>query len=148
MLQAVKITPADSVLEVGTGTGYVTACLAQLAHSITSIDIYPEFVDAAAERLTDLGVDNVTLECMDAVSQLPGGKFDAIVISASMPELDPRFVEALHASGRLFVVVGKRPVMYAMLVTRRADGNMDTAELFETDIPPLVTSQRRGEFSF
>lgn len=148
MLQAVKISPADSVLEVGTGTGYVTACLAQLAHSITSIDIYPEFVDAAAERLTDLGVDNVTLECMDAVSQLPGGKFDAIVISASMPELDPRFVEALHASGRLFVVVGKRPVMYAMLVTRRADGNMDTAELFETDIPPLVTSQRRGEFSF
>lgn len=148
MLQAVKIKPADSVLEIGTGTGYVTACLAQLAHSVTSIDIYPEFVDAAAERLADLGIDNVTLECMDAVSQLPDGKFDVIVISASMPELDPRFVEALHAGGRLFVVVGKPPVMYAMLVTRRADDNMDTAELFETDIPPLVASQRRGEFSF
>ena len=148
MLQAVKITPADRVLEVGTGTGYVTACLAQLANSVTSIDIYPEFVDAAAERLEDLGVDNVSLECMDAVSELPDGKFDAIVVSASSPELDLRFMEALHPGGRLFIVVGQAPAMRALLITRHDDGSMETEELFETNIPPLVATERRAEFSF
>jgi protein-L-isoaspartate(D-aspartate) O-methyltransferase len=148
MLQAVNITKSDKVLEVGTGTGYVTACLAQLADSVTSIDIYPEFVDSAAKRLAHLGVDNVFLESMDAVCQLPGGKFDAILVSASAPELDMRYVDALNAGGRLFIVVGETPVMQALLVTRIADGEIQTEELFETNIPPIVAPERHAEFSF
>jgi len=148
MLQAVNIVKSDRVLEIGTGTGYVTACLAQLADSVTSIDIYPEFVDSAAKRLADLGIDKVALECMDAVDRLPGGKFDAMIISASTPELDMRFVDALNPGGRLFVVVGEAPVMQALLITLNADGETETEELFETNIPPIVAPQRHAEFSF
>lgn len=148
MLQAVSVVKSDRVLEIGTGTGYVTACLAQLADSVMSIDLYPEFVNSAAKRLADLGIDNVSLECMDAVGQLPDGKFDAILVSASTPELDMRFVDALNPDGRLFTVVGDAPVMQALLVTCNADGEIQTEELFETNIPPIVAPERHAEFLF
>ena len=148
MLQAVNIVKSDRVLEVGTGSGYVTACLAQLAGSVQSIDIFPEFVAAATKRLADLDIGNASLQAMDAVTELPAAKFDAILVSASMPEMDMRFVDALNEGGRLFIVVGHAPVMQALLVTRGADDEIATAELFETNIPPLVAPEPLAKFSF
>lgn len=148
MLQAVNIGKSDRVLEIGTGTGYVTACLAQLAASVTSIDVFPDFVESAALRLGELGVGNVEIKCMDAARELPDGKFDAIVVSASAPELDRRFVDALNPGGRLFIVIGESPVMQALLVTRTDEGEPVLEELFETSIPPLVAPARPVEFLF
>lgn len=148
MLQAVDVGQSDNVLEIGTGTGYVTACLAQLAATVTSIDIFPEFVESAKLRLGEQGIDNVSLHCMDALSELPDGNFDAIVVSASAPELDQRLVDALNPGGRLFVVVGKSPVMQALLITRTNEGDTVREELFETDIPPLVSPAKPAEFLF
>ena len=148
MLQAVNVVKSDRVLEVGTGSGYVTACLSQLAGSVQSIDIFPEFVDAATKRLADLAIGNASLQAMDAVTELPAGKFDAILVSASAPEMDMRFVDALNKGGRLFIVVGQAPVMQALLVTRGADRDVATEELFETNIPPLVAPESRAKFSF
>jgi protein-L-isoaspartate(D-aspartate) O-methyltransferase len=147
LLQALHVNPGDEVLEIGTGTGYLTACLAEVARSVTSIDIFGDFVAAAKERLADNRIENVLLHCMDAMSELPNGKFDAIAVTGSIAELDERFIDALKVGGRLFVVVGESPAMHALLVTRTNDGR-EVKELFETDIPALVSAETRAVFSF
>lgn len=148
ILQAVDIEASESVLEIGTGTGYLTACISRLAGSVTSIDLYPSFIEYAGNRLEDDGVENVTLLQMDASVQLPGEKFDVVIVTASVPEADERFASLLRPGGRLFVVIGESPSMTATLQTRGEDGELATRGLFETDIPPLVTATERQRFSF
>ena len=148
ILQAVDIGAGESVLEIGTGTGYLTACIARLAGSVTSIDLHKSFIEYAAERLDDDGVENVTLTQMDASVELPEDEFDVVIISASVPEADERFPALLRPGGRLFVVIGESPSKTATLVTRDADGELTATGLFETDIPPLVRANERQQFSF
>jgi protein-L-isoaspartate(D-aspartate) O-methyltransferase len=147
LLQALSIQPSDDVLEVGTGSGYLTACLAKLCSSVTSIDLYDDFVAAAKRRLDDSETDNVTLHCMDATSTLPEGDFDAIVVTSAVPRVDERFIQALKPGGRLILVVGQSPTMEVRLITReQADWRAEV--LFETDIPRLVNMAGTAEFSF
>ena len=148
ILQAVDIGPADDVLEIGTGTGYLTACLSTLASTVMSIDIFPDFIESAQERLDALGVDNVSLQCMDAMQALPDRRFDAVVVTASIPHLDDRFTALLNPGGRLFVVVGDSPLMRATLITRGEGDAIDAESLFETDVPRLIADWRPAEFSF
>ena len=148
ILQALEIRPGDDVLEIGTGTGYLTACLAEIAGFVTSIDIFDDFVAMARKKLADTGIDNVSLHCMDALAELPEGQFDAIAVTGSVAEVDKRFIEALQPGGRLFVVVGESPLMRAMLITRNPHGGEQVADLFETDIPPLVSARKPPVFSF
>ena len=148
ILQAVDIQANESVLEIGTGTGYLTRCLSATAARVTSIDLYADFIDAARDRLGDDGVENVDLQCMDAAIELPDGEFDVVVVSASLPEFDERFAERLRPGGRLFVVIGGKPAMTATLVSRDVNGELSSAGLFETDIPALVRSGERPRFSF
>jgi protein-L-isoaspartate(D-aspartate) O-methyltransferase len=148
ILQAVDLRAGDRVLEIGTGTGYLTSCIARLAGSVVSIDLYDDFVRGARSALDRDGVNNVTLHCMDATAELPDGDFDVIIVTASMPAVDPRFVDALKPGGRLFVVVGDAPAMTAMLAERQDGGETTTDALFETDIPALVAPSRPPEFSF
>lgn len=148
ILQFVDIQPQDSVLEIGTGTGYLTACISRLAGSVTSIDLHDEFVRNAAENLAEDGADNVTLNTMDASIELPGDDFDVVIVSASVSEADDRFAALLRPGGRLFVVVGGSPAMTATLMTRAEDGKLTSSGLFETDIRPLVMASRRPQFSF
>ena len=148
ILQSVDIKPADDVLEIGTGTGYLTACLSTLASTVLSIDIFPEFVETAKARLDDLGVDNARLECMDAMRELPDGQFDVVVVTGSVPELDDRFVALLRPGGRLFVVIGESPLMRATLITRGEDDAFDEETLFETDVPRLIADWSPPDFSF
>jgi protein-L-isoaspartate(D-aspartate) O-methyltransferase len=148
ILEAVDATEEGRVLEIGTGTGYLTACLAELAGHVTSIDIHVDFIKAARQRLAAAGVDNVTLDTMDATLQLPGGPFDVVVVSGSIERFDPRFVEILNPGGRLFVVVGEAPVMEARLVTRRSGSDWHSESLFETCLRPLVNGARPDEFLF
>jgi protein-L-isoaspartate(D-aspartate) O-methyltransferase len=148
MLQALDIKPSDKVLEIGTGSGFITACLARLAKSVTSIDLYEDFQKTAAADLADSGISNFDLHVMDATQQLPDGKFDVIAVTGSIQKFDPRLVMALTDGGRLFVVVGSSPNMDARLVRRTGENDWQTTSLFETQLPALVNAGLAPQFSF
>jgi protein-L-isoaspartate(D-aspartate) O-methyltransferase len=148
VLQALGLDGSESVLEIGTGSGFLTACLAGLSRQVTSIDIHADFVDSAERKLADAGIDNVELLQMDATQELPDGHFDAIAVTGSIQSFDPRFVEALSPHGRLFVVVGDSPAMEAKLIERTDEHDWQSLSLFETDIAPLVHGTLPQQFSF
>ena len=148
VLQALGLDGDERVLEVGTGSGFLTACLASLAAKVTSIDIYDDFLKAAAGNLEHCGVSNVELLQMDATLELPEGGYDAIAVTGSLQTFDPRFVEALNPQGKLFVVVGNAPAMQAKLVERTDDSDWLTLSLFETTLAPLVNGALPPQFSF
>lgn len=148
MLQALAIQPTDRALEIGTGSGFITACLGCLASEVTSIDLYEDFQAAAAANLEDSGVTNFDLQIMDGTQELPEGEFDVIAATGSIEVFDPRLVMALNPGGRLFVVVGASPNMEARLVTRTGENDWQTRSLFETDLPALVNGGLPAQFSF
>lgn len=148
LLQALNLARHERVLEVGTGSGFMTACLARLAAHVTSIDIYDDFLTSAARKLAACELNNVELLQMDAMQELPQGAFDAIAVTGSIQFFDPRFVEALGPRGRLFIVEGDPPAMQAKLVERVSDRDWRTVSLFETDLAPLVHGALPPQFSF
>jgi protein-L-isoaspartate(D-aspartate) O-methyltransferase len=148
ILQAVNVKAGDRVLEIGTGTGYLTSCIARIAGSVTSIDLYEDFIHAAKAALERDGIANATVLQMDATTDLPDGSFDVVIITGSLPEEDPRFIDKLGPGGRLFVVVGAPPAMRALRVTRADNSETTTEQLFETNIPALVAPARAPVFAF
>jgi len=148
VLQALVPTPADKVLEIGTGTGFLTACLVRLADTVTSIEVHEEFVVSARANLEDSGISNVELLTMDATQELPDDHYDVIAITGSTQTLDSRFAMALNPGGRLFVVVGDSPAMDARVITRTGDDDWQTDSLFETELAPLVNGSKPPQFLF
>ena len=148
LLQALGLRGGENVLEIGTGSGFMTACLATLSARVTSVDIYEDFVASAERKHAAAGIDNVELQQMDATRALPDGQFDAIAVTGSIQSFDPRLVEALSPHGRLFVVLGDSPAMEAKLIQRTEEHDWQTLSLFETDIAPLVHGASPPQFSF
>ncbi len=150
MLQALDVQPGDRVLEIGTGTGYTAACLAQLGRSVHSVDIHRDFVEAASKRLRELGAENVTLDTEDAGRGFsdPQRRFDAIAVTGSLPTLHYGFHNSLDIGGRLFLIVGTAPIMEALLITRMGEQEWATESLFETDLPSLRNLDAPSSFSF
>lgn len=148
LLQALGLHGDEHVLEIGTGSGFMTACLAHLASQVTSIDIYDDFVDSAQQKMAQVGIDNVSISQMDATQELPAGQFDAIAVTGSIQVFDPRLVDALADHGRLFVVVGDSPAMEAKLIERTGEHDWKTISLFETDLKPLVHGALPPQFTF
>lgn len=148
ILQALHPARSHAVLEVGTGSGFLTACLARFAATVVSIDIHDDFLDAAAARLEELEIDNVELAKMDATRELPEQQFDVVAVTGSIASFDPRFVMALKPGGRLFVIVGEAPVMEARLVERIGENDWQSRSLFETCIAPLVNAGPPPRFIF
>jgi protein-L-isoaspartate(D-aspartate) O-methyltransferase len=148
LLQALELDRNDHVLEIGTGSGFLTACLAKLAAAVTSIDIHGDFVRDAAGKLASAGIDNVALRTMDATQELPGDRYDAIAVTGSIETFDPRLVDALRPGGRLFVVVGSPPVMEARIVRRSGNADWSSESLFETKLAPLVHGTLPPPFIF
>ena len=148
VLQALDLRANDHVLEIGTGSGFLTACLAKLAGTVTSVDIHGDFVRDAARKLAGARIDNVELQTMDATLELPGNRYDAIAVTGSIETFDSRFVDALRPGGRLFVVVGSPPVMDARLVRRTGDTDWNSESLFETSLGPLVHGTLPPQFVF
>jgi protein-L-isoaspartate(D-aspartate) O-methyltransferase len=136
LLQALALQPQDEVLEVGTGSGYVTACLARMAREVVSIDVHEDFVRGARARLDRLGVGNTRLETGDIFQYAPGRQFDAIAVTGAVATLPGSFAEWLKPGGRLFVVHGASPVQSAVRGTL-VHGKLQLEGLFETDIPYL-----------
>jgi protein-L-isoaspartate(D-aspartate) O-methyltransferase len=148
ILQALELDRTQKILEIGTGSGFLTACLATLSAHVTSVEIFEPLSKQAGDRLADAGIANIDLHCMDGTAELPPGRYDAIVLTGSVHRFDPRYVEALGAGGRLFVIVGDPPIMDGRLLRRIDDSNWASESLFETCLAPLINAGRPPQFVF
>ena len=149
LVQELEINPKDKILEIGTGSGYMTALLAALGGHVHSVEIFPEFTQAAQEKLAGHGVRNVTLETGDGArgweSHAP---YDAILITGALPVLPESFKNGLAPGGRLIAIVGKSPVMEVQLIRRLGANSFGMHSLFETDLPPLLNAYEPAKFVF
>lgn len=149
LVQDLALKNTDRVLEVGTGSGYMTALLAGLSAHVYSVEIIAEFSASAAARLQAHGIRNVTLEAGDAARGWDRhAPYDAIVLTGSVPLLPESFRRSLSPGGRLIAVVGEPPVMQAQLVTCVSTGVCNTVGLFETCIAPLRNALQPKKFVF
>jgi protein-L-isoaspartate(D-aspartate) O-methyltransferase len=149
LLQELEIEPRDKVLEIGTGSGYMAALLANLGRLVVSVEIRPEFTAAAAARLAHHGVRNITLEVGDAAlgwdRQQP---YDVILVTGSLPILPPAFQQSLAPGGRLIAIVGRAPAMEVRRIRRLDADSFQEDSLFETVLPPLVNAPEPPRFVF
>jgi protein-L-isoaspartate(D-aspartate) O-methyltransferase len=157
LLQSLELTGTERVLEIGTGTGFVTACLAASASQVKSLELFAQLAELARANLAAGGVRNAEVVCSDAmqegaqaaVSGAPAAeRFDAIAVTGSLPVYDDRFQRQLQVGGRLFVIVGDAPVMDARLVRRVSEDGWVAESLFETVVAPLLNARRTPGFDF
>ncbi len=148
MLQALEIQTDEEILEIGTGSGYVTALLAQLGKHVTSEEIFADFSNKAAERISAINLtNNVTLNVTDSTKKRKFyNRYDVIVVTGSMPEYDPIFQEQLSIGGRLFIIVGESPVMEALLIERLSEREWQKQILLETNLPALLGLSTPSKF--
>ena len=147
-LQALQPQAGEDVLEIGTGSGYLSACLGALAREVHSLEIVPELAAAARANLDAAGLGgNVRIETADAMTWTSERRFDTICVTAAVDTIPARFLEWLRPGGRLFVVRGRSPVMEAVCVHREVNGDR-TESLFETDLAYLTGAAPAPEFVF
>lgn len=150
ILQAVTLRRGDQVLEIGTGSGYLTACLALLAQDVLSLELRPALAQQARVNLRQAGIGNARIEEADAFAWQPAAPgYDVVVVTGSLPVYDPRFESLLKPGGRLFVVSGTEPVMEARLIRlNTGTGTRQVHSLFETVIDPLTHAATPSRFAF
>lgn len=151
MLQSLHLTAQDSVLEIGTGTGYMTALLASLASNVSSIEIFADLKELATTCLKSFNFKNVNLNLGDALIEIDTFShqmFDVIVFTGSVSRLSDSFLKRLIIGGRLFAYIGEWPVISAFLITRKKEDEWTKTSLFETYIPPLISSSLNKRFEF
>ena len=149
LLQALDLQPEDRVLEIGTGSGYLTACLAKLADHVDSVEIDRELASRAGTNLLSEGATNVALIVADGVKDFDTSqKYDAIAVTGSMVALPDKFREALNVGGRLFVILGEDPAMQAHLITRTDESSWSDQILFETSVKALDNAGKPKQFVF
>lgn len=149
ILQEVQVKKTDKILEVGTGSGYLTALLATKGDHVYSVEIIPELKAMAEANLKAHDITNVTLEEGDASHGWPShAPYDVIIITGSTQVLPEAFKQCLNPGGRLFAIIGKAPIMNVVLITCEAPGVFNTKSLFETYINPLINAQQSERFVF
>jgi protein-L-isoaspartate(D-aspartate) O-methyltransferase len=148
LLQALALGGSERVLEVGSGTGFVTACLAASSRAVRSVEIFADLAELAGANLAGLGVDNAQVVNEDACKISQDTRYEAIALTASLPVYDERWQRQLEVGGRLFVVVGEKPIMEARLVHRLSEATWTSESLFETIIDPVRNARRPEEFVF
>ncbi|MGB5279075.1 MAG: protein-L-isoaspartate O-methyltransferase [Gammaproteobacteria bacterium] len=149
LLQSLALTEDDTVLQIGTGSGYMTACLAALARHVDSVDINPEMTALAEKNLARFEIANVTLSIGDGSEKWEQKQFyDCIAIMGSLPVVPEFYKKTLKEGGRMFVITGDAPVMKALLVTRIGKNEWTVDELFETCVDPMIHAEKSDEFVF
>jgi len=150
LLQALELTGTERVLQVGVGSGFLTACLAARAAHVEAVEIFPELAALARRNLAALSIGNVQILTADAMQALleSRNRYGVIAVTGSVPILDERFQKHLEIGGRLFIIVGEAPVMSALLVRRTGESSCNSASLFETVVDPLLNARRPEQFSF
>jgi protein-L-isoaspartate(D-aspartate) O-methyltransferase len=146
LLQALELAPEHEVLEVGCGSGFLTACLAHIARAVTSIDVHEDFVLRVRGRMENLGFSCARIETADAFTYQPGRQFDAVMVSGAVAELPASFREWVRVGGRLVAVRGHAPVQECVVLTRLSEDAWREESLFETDIPYLHGGEPRARF--
>jgi protein-L-isoaspartate(D-aspartate) O-methyltransferase len=147
LLQVLAIEAHDRILEIGTGSAYLTALVAKSGFHVTSVDIHGDFSLQAKAKLSKHGITNVSLEVGDGVEGWSrAAPYDVIAVTGSVPVLKDHFQQQLSRGGRLFVIVGESPVMEALLITRIAEREWSRESLFETDLPALVGAPQPPRF--
>lgn len=148
-VQELHINSSDEVLEVGTGSGYLTALMSALAGHVTTVEIVPELSAAAKLKLLTYRHNNVSCEIGDAAQGWGKGKsYDVIVLTASTPVLPEAFKNSLKVGGRLFAIVGDAPAMEAQLITRLASGEFKSINIMEACVAPLQNATQPERFVF
>ena len=149
ILQALAPKARDRVLEVGTGSGYLTALLASCSEHVTSLEIHSDFIGLATERLQTQNINNVRLVEGDGARGWPSSKpWDIVVLTGSVPNLPSAYRDILAPGGRLAAVVGREPIMEAMLYVHQDEGTWSTRSLFDTVLRPLVNAESPVAFVF
>ena len=145
LLQALDISDEESVLEVGTGSGYLTALISKLAKEVTTVELNESLSNTAQSRLKNY--NNINFEIGDAAQDWDNGKtYDAIVLTGSVPEVPNAYMEKLNLGGRLAVISGSAPAMTAKVITRISEQEWDTESLFETELAPLINTRLTSGF--
>ena len=151
-LQGLDLGPGDDVLEVGTGSGFLTACLARLARDVVSLELRADLADIARGNLDAQSIGNATVITADALAYQTTRRFSAICVTGAVAEIPAQFLQWLQPGGRMFIIHGRSPAMEAVLV--RVDGGNPSVNaprlqsLFETDIPYLVGAAPVPTFEF
>jgi len=149
MLQALNLQEDDSVLEIGTGSGFITACLAALAKCVVSVEIIEELHLGAQQRLSEKGIRNVELCVGDVMSGWqPELAHDVVMVTGSVPVVPEQFLGWVNPGGRMFVIRGDSPAMEARLLTRLNVSEWREESLFETDLPRLINAEKQPQFVF
>ena len=149
VLQGMGLMEGEKVLEIGTGSGFLTACLAKMTGNVTSIEIIDEIAQQAKANLEARDTEGVQLKIGDVLEAgFDDNEFDAIVVTASAASIPDQFVRWLRPGGRLFIVRGKSPAMEALVVTRSDSGRLSEQSLFDTDLPRLIGAEDAPSFNF
>jgi protein-L-isoaspartate(D-aspartate) O-methyltransferase len=142
LLQALALKPEEHVLEIGTGSGFFTACLASLAARVTSVDIHADFTATAGQRLQAAGITNAELATGEAVNAWqPQGTFDVVVVTGAVYRVPDRFLGWLKPGGRLLAIRGESPVQQVVLLTNQGNGRYQEESVLETDLPYLANAE-------
>lgn len=151
LVQSLEISKLDNILEIGTGTGYTTALLAQLGRSVTSVDYYDDFLDQAAFRLKSLNIHNVSLHQGCAAHGWDAGsayEFDAILINGTLPSIPDSYKQLMNRSGRLLAFTGAEPTIAVIRIRRVGENDWHSETLFEANAPQLLNTECPASFVF
>jgi len=151
IMQELDLNGSERVLEIGTGTGYLTAMLAMHANDVVSLELHQELADKAKKNLDAHGISNASVRCangMDAGVQASLGSFDAIVIGAALEEVPQSLLDLLNENGTLVAFVGNKSVVKLISVRRKADGLLERNELIETLLQNMEGLEENREFVF
>lgn len=149
LLQALDVQPEENVLEIGTGTGYSTALLAQLAQHVISVDIVPELSVIAQDNLSNAGIHNVTCYVGDASHGWSlADRIDVIIATAAFEVVPDNYLQSLTVGGRMLAVVGKDTDMTVQIIRRISEREWQTDTVFETSIPAMINAEVKPKFEF
>ena len=137
MLQSLLIEAEDNILEIGSGSGYITACLAKLGRQVLSLDTNDQALSLARQNTDQYGLANIEFEAVSAFDCKYDQAFNVIAVGGSVRKVPENLKQALGIGGRMFIIVGQSPAMQALLITRVSDDEWTTQSLFETDLPAL-----------
>jgi len=149
LLQALELKPDDTALEIGTGSGFITACLAQMVKQVVSVDIFAQFTKEVAAKLKEKNIENVELETGNVMTGWqPEQAHDVLVVTGSVPSVPDHFRGWVNPGGRIFVVCGDEPAMEAKLLTKLNATEWREESLFETNLARLIDAEEAPEFEF
>ena len=149
LLQDAAVQATDKVLEIGTGSGYMTALLAHLAQRVISLEINPEIAAMARDNLQRAGIHNVEVRQADGSKGTPAeAPFDVILLSGSVAEVPQSLLNLLKVGGRLVAIVGEEPIMHAQVITRTSETNFTSVDKWDDNAPRLLNFPQPSAFKF